>query len=1454
MQSSFMKFFAVIPALLLFSIGCNESTVSDLLATTDTTTVTGTTETTKTCVDDDGDGFGPFCEAGPDCDDTNAAIHTEMMGYTDADGDGIATSQATLLCTGGSLPAGYIGTVGSDCNDGDPNSQTTIQGYIDNDGDGYGAGAWQSLCAATDTTVSMVLVAGDCDDSDAAAWKLLQGHIDADGDGAGSDELITGICGGSSLPAGYVVSDNDCDDNDPDNQNSCESCVDIDGDGYFVGCGSYTTRMGPDCNDDSSAQYEMVAAFVDADNDSYTNGDPSVMICGGTAYPPGYRASQSAQIDCEDNDPTAWQTLSGYADKDNDGNTVGGLVDFCTGASLPAGYVSTASGNDCNDFNGAVYQSVSVNKDQDGDGYTDGSMSMCIGATPPSGYTLGGIAGDCNDADPEINPGAADLPGDFTDTDCSGGDNLPVDADGIFVAPAPTGNDSFAGTRAAPVSTITHALTLTSASQPNIYAAAGTFAESVSSGAGILGGFANDFLSQDPETYKTILKPVTAGESAFRTTRTVILAGVYVQNNTYAAGGASIMSWGDLTIRKSWIWGPDMDSTIGGGLNQGDGYGVWATGALKVYDSWITGGQSAVDNIAIYSQGDTILGNNTIWGGNRDENVCCFGGAPSDDNFGVYQYWGTLKMYGNWVSGGDGYDWTHGVYFEDAHVNMSDNTIYGGNSDTDDTRGVYGGHSGDLLDMMVTFSNNWINGGTGQDYGAGSSGWSRAVETWDNGELTVSFNGDTIDGGTGYYTAGIYVGSSGTYLTVENLDILGGIPNDYARGLYSDEATVNVFSSTIIGAWDANYCCNTNYGIYNADGYWFGLYNSDVSGGTAIDGDLTAVYFEDGDAEIIDNVIYGGSGNDDVRGIERNAGEDELWTVVIDNNDIDGGRGDQDAYGIDLNNNDWASIIRITNNDIFGGTGDNDTWGIYVYYGIDVLIANNTIDGGGQNCSSCSWGSDNSYGIELDNIGMDTEDGDGPRGYKPFDTNFWIINNDINGGRNYGVAGIGFDDAYDDSGPAVGVIRDNTIVGGLAKEDAIGIYLSEDINVEILRNDVYTGDDYREEVYNAVALHSYQYNNIFSSDNIYRTADSYPCENTCDRWYFGGIYMAETYLESWNDTIMVGDVIEDCTLAAIGTGDEEPSFGASDFSSTSDEDVVFINNLTAMVGDCYDGDGDTYGLDLYYVYGGVIENSYVIAGDADPDDYDSIGIYLDDGGIEVINSVVIAGDGEEAYGLYQDGGTVSLINSIIAGGYGVDDSYGIYNSSDYSTFAVNSTIRAGGVSGDETAYAYYRSSCDDDDSLAVIFINSIFDAGPGGGESYGIYQSSGCYENEYIVINNIFKAGTVLYDGDEEYSSALKVNSCAWYEGQCAYASGNISRTPGFVDAKNYDFNLRPDSIAIDNGINPTNLTIQYWGTDDEDNAKLKTANLSVPVYDDVDGDPRPAGSAYDIGAQEFQP
>ena len=69
------------------------------------------------CIDNDGDTYGESCAAGPDCNDTDPAVHATATYYTDADGDGFGTDNASEHCS--LTPQAGYSSNSSDCNDAD---------------------------------------------------------------------------------------------------------------------------------------------------------------------------------------------------------------------------------------------------------------------------------------------------------------------------------------------------------------------------------------------------------------------------------------------------------------------------------------------------------------------------------------------------------------------------------------------------------------------------------------------------------------------------------------------------------------------------------------------------------------------------------------------------------------------------------------------------------------------------------------------------------------------------------------------------------------------------------------------------------------------------------------------------------------------------------------------------------------------------------------------------------------------------------------------------------------------------------------------------------------------------------------------------------------------------------------------------------------------------------------
>jgi hypothetical protein len=110
---------------------------------------------------------------------------------------------------------------------------------------------------------------------------------------------------------------------------------------------------------------------------------------------------------------------------------------------------------------------------------------------------------------------------------------------------------------------------------------------------------------------------------------------------------------------------------------------------------------------------------------------------------------------------------------------------------------------------------------------------------------------------------------------------------------------------------------------------------------------------------------------------------------------------------------------------------------------------------------------------------------------------------------------------------------------------------------------------------------------------------------------------------------------------------------------------------------------------------------------------------------------------------------------------------------------------------------------------------------------YGIYCFAGAGAVHLRVINSI------LWGNGNEIVGSPSLLLLAYSDIEDADSgTGVIHVDPGFVDPQNDDFHLKPDSPCVDAGADP--------GIYPE-----------VPG-EDWDGDPRPRGGGYDIGADEF--
>jgi hypothetical protein len=164
--------------------------------------------------------------------------------------------------------------------------------------------------------------------------------------------------------------------------------------GQSLPAGYATQPSGDDCNDADPSVWMTQTLFVDGDGDGVGAG-PARAMCIGSS-PAGYATVGG---DCNDAEKTLWRMASyTFRDADGDGRTRSETGTVCSGAQLPQGYATVASGFDCDDANASIFRLMTVYADADDDGVGDASSSRCIGNDPPPGFVFEG--GDCAPGDP----------------------------------------------------------------------------------------------------------------------------------------------------------------------------------------------------------------------------------------------------------------------------------------------------------------------------------------------------------------------------------------------------------------------------------------------------------------------------------------------------------------------------------------------------------------------------------------------------------------------------------------------------------------------------------------------------------------------------------------------------------------------------------------------------------------------------------------------------------------------------------------------------------------------------------------------------------------------------------------------------------------------------------------------------------------------------------------------
>lgn len=153
-----------------------------------------------------------------------------------------------------------------------------------------------------------------------------------------------------------------------------------------------------DCDDKDPSIFQSATIYVNADGDGYDGGQ--INLCYGSVLPKGYAFASSGK-DCDDKDPAVFQSATIYVDADGDGYD-GGQIKLCYGSVLPKGYALTSSGKDCDDKKANINPTTQWYLDKDADGFAVSVVRSC--ESPGVGYTTTPLSvDDCNDKDPAVH-------------------------------------------------------------------------------------------------------------------------------------------------------------------------------------------------------------------------------------------------------------------------------------------------------------------------------------------------------------------------------------------------------------------------------------------------------------------------------------------------------------------------------------------------------------------------------------------------------------------------------------------------------------------------------------------------------------------------------------------------------------------------------------------------------------------------------------------------------------------------------------------------------------------------------------------------------------------------------------------------------------------------------------------------------------------------------------------
>ncbi len=225
------------------------------------------------------------------------------------------------------------------------------------------------------------------------------------------------------------------------------------------------------------------------------------------------------------------------------------------------------------------------------------------------------------------------------------------------------------------------------------------------------------------------------------------------------------------------------------------------------------------------------------------------------------------------------------------------------------------------------------------------------------------------------------------------------------------------------------------------------------------------------------------------------------------------------------------------------------------------------------------------------------------------------------------------------------------------------------------------------------------------------------------------------------------------------------------------------------------------------------------------------GLYLTAGDFTLGGNTIISNTADFGGGLYDDGvtGTIELISNVLMSNTASLKGGAVFMMRNENAKLTNNLVVNNRSDGQGNGFFLWASS-------AELLHNTI--VRNAGGDGSGIYVT-GYVDEERPRNSNVFLTNTILASHTVGISvtggSTVTVNGVLWYNtpitvSQAATATVTVNNqhqgNPAFLAPDAGDYHIGPSSAALDAGV-------------------------EAGVTTDMDGDPRPVGLGYDIGADE---